>query len=349
MKTPTILSICLGTGGVGKTSLAAALGFFYASQKLKTLVITIDPSQRLKTTLNLKPHGENQALEENDISPYLYACLLDSQLIFDDFVKRGLKDPEKAQKLIKNRLYQQLSTNLNGSQEFTALEKLLFEYESGQWDRIILDTPPAAHALDFLRAPQKLNHLLNEKIAKWFRSPDNGGHFLNSFLHFGTRQLMKALELLTGKEFIQELSDFFNQIQFWQKRLEDRLIDVQRLLNNDNCSFLLITSYDEGKLQEGLQLLKTLNLQGLKLQTIIVNRSYPAWLDLNPTQFESPATRDFFLTLKSYYQERARIGKQLLLQSSIKTQFIEIPEYNQPINGLEDILTLSQEIERLNL
>jgi anion-transporting ArsA/GET3 family ATPase len=334
----TQIKIVLGTGGVGKTSISAALALGYAQRGLRTLVITIDPSLRLKTTLQLESNGKNQKIPLP--STEFYACLLDSKFVFDQFVTRGMETPEKVEKLLKNRLYQQLSTNLSGSQEFTALEKLLYEYESGEWDRIVLDTPPAGHAIDFLRAPQKLNRLLDERIARWFRSPKEGGTFLGSLLQFGTKNLMKALEILTGNEFMTELSDFFDQIQFWQKKLESRLAKVQKLLISKDTEFLLVTSFDSAKLKEALELLKILRLEGLHLQTVIINRAYPFWFqkaqELKLSSLELPV---------HYFEQRAQEGVALLKSSRSPLKELKLHEYRYGINKIEDLsqitLTLS--------
>lgn len=333
--------ITLGTGGVGKTSIAASLACYFAKLKKRTLVVTIDPSQRLKTTLQLKEQGENQVIESPQLGGYLSACLLDSKYIFDDFIRRGLKNEELAQKLIKNRLYQQLSTTLNGSQEFTALEKLLFEFESGQWDVIILDTPPAGHAIDFLRAPQKLNRLLDERIAKWFRSPKDGGTFIGGLFQFGTRNLMKALELLTGGEFMKELSDFFDQIQFWQTKLEARLSRVQSLLSSQSCHFILVTTYDEAKLKEGLSLRKTLRQEGLHLSNILVNRARPYWLEPEASMDASlltPQEQEFYQLQKQYYANRTQRGQEILSSKHNEFQIQELPEIKGGVNNLSDVI-----------
>jgi len=335
------IRIVLGTGGVGKTSIAAALALNYARRGLKTLVITIDPSLRLKTTLGLKETGENQKIYFENLE--LHACLLDSKLVFDQFVTRGLENPESLKKLLKNRLYQQLSTNLNGSQEFTALEKLLFEFESGQWDRIVLDTPPAAHAIDFIRAPAKLNRLLDERIAKWFRSPQDGGSLLASIFHFGTKNLMKALEFLTGNEFMAELSDFFDQIQFWQKKLESRLARVQQLLISEQTQFLLVTSFDSAKLKESIELLKILRLEGLRLKFVIINRAYPFWYELSK-KIEVPQLKREI----EYFKNRSRAGISLLKSSRIPLQDIEIHDFALGINKVEDLDYLTSALSTID-
>src|SRR5690606_22886227 len=128
-------------------------------------------------------------------------------------VLRASAKEERAKRILNNKLYIQLSTTLSGSQEFTALEKLYSSVESGRFDLVVLDTPPTKHAIDFLDAPQKLSSLFSEKIAKWFREPiRTQKSFFRTLLQTGTKQVLRALEMLTGKEFMQELGDFFKSI-----------------------------------------------------------------------------------------------------------------------------------------
>lgn len=330
--------ILLGTGGVGKTSMAAGLAAQMALNNKKTLVITIDPSQRLKTTLAIQNEIGNQNILPEVFHGYLYASLLQSKQVFDEFIRRGLKNEILAQKLLSNKLYQQLSTTLNGSQEFTALEKLLLEVESQMWDVIILDTPPAGHAIDFLRAPQKLNRLLDDRIAKWFRSPANGGSLIGSLLQFGTKNLLRALERLTGSEFMHELSDFFSQIQLWQNQLSSRLSKVQTLLHQPSTQFLLVTGYDHAKIKESLALLKTIREEGFKLNKVIINRARPYWA----TPRSTTLTKDWDQQVNSYFEDRTLKSYQLLTQVNQELKLLELPDFKGGVQKIADLLKVCE-------
>ncbi|MGZ3826805.1 MAG: ArsA family ATPase, partial [Bdellovibrio sp.] len=219
--------VCVGSGGVGKTTVAAALGVLAAKEGKKVLVLTIDPAKRLAQTLGIEGSADITKVPGQNFKGELYASVIDHKKTFDDFVARVAKKSESVEKILKNKLYQQLSTNLSGSQEFTSMEKLYSCYASGEFDLIILDTPPTKHAIDFLHAPQKLSALFSEGVAKWFRDPEGKkaglfGHLLQT----GTRQVLKILETLTGSSFIRELSDFFINIEQWQEQLLNRTVDV---------------------------------------------------------------------------------------------------------------------------
>ncbi|MCS6838763.1 MAG: AAA family ATPase [Bdellovibrionaceae bacterium] len=356
MKNDTQVRIFVGTGGVGKTTLAAAYAYFRAQEGYKTLVVTIDPAQRLKTALGLLPHGHNQKVlphpsggwGDDGIWGEMWASLLDSKWVFDDFVRRGLKDEEKILRLFKNRLYQQLSTQLNGSQEFTSLEKLLYEYESGMWDFIVLDTPPAGHAIDFLKAPQKLNRLLDERVARWFRLMEDGGSWVTNIFTFGARRILQILEFLTGNEFIHELSDFFGQLHFWQKKLEKRLNEVDQLLRSSLCKFTLVTQYDLPKLREGMAFLDILKAEQMNCEGIVINRAYLE-SDFNLQETDRSDLKAWFDQLVTYYDRRAKEGRSLIRRLNPSLPIFEVPDKIYTFLGGEESVTKGQKRSEISL
>ena len=165
LKTKKVI-VCCGSGGVGKTTISASLGVRAAELGLKTLVLTIDPAQRLMTSLGLKSTNEEVRVTPERFPGELYAAMLDMKRTFDEFIVRLDPSNEVARQVLKNHVYQQLSTALNGSQEYTAMERLLQAVSSGRYDIVILDTPPTKHAIDFLNAPTKIYTLFQESIIK---------------------------------------------------------------------------------------------------------------------------------------------------------------------------------------
>jgi anion-transporting ArsA/GET3 family ATPase len=193
-----MIYICIGSGGVGKTTFSSALAFYLAQQGKNVLVLTIDPSMRLKTTMGLSDN-EFKEIKDSSFKGSLHASVINHQKTFNEFLMK-VGNPKIIEKIISNRLYQQLSTTLSGSQDFTALEKLLSAYESKKYDAIVLDTPPAQHAIEFLKSPQRLSKIFSDSIAKWFRSEDKGFiglNYLRKAMSMGTKQILIALEKLT--------------------------------------------------------------------------------------------------------------------------------------------------------
>jgi anion-transporting ArsA/GET3 family ATPase len=336
--------VCVGSGGVGKTTVASALALRAAQMGRKVLVLTVDPAQRLKSTMGLDEKTEAR-IHHPTITGSLAASVIDAKKIFDDFVLKASAKEERAQRILQNKLYVQLSTTLSGSQEFTALEKLYSSYESGNYDLIVLDTPPTKHAIDFLEAPQKLAHLFNEKISKWFREPGEKQGLMMSILHSGTRQVLRALEGLTGSEFMQELEDFFRSIQKWQGQLEKRVNEAHKLLVHPQTHFVLVTSFDEAKLKEAEYFSKEIRKSGYHLSGVIINRAYPKGLDLTLSVSGQSELERLYIQFQQYLKEKEKVYHSFSIRMSGQGEVLRLPELMNPISDLEGVLEMAQNME----
>lgn len=339
--------VSVGTGGVGKTTLSAGLGLLAAQIGRKVLVLTIDPSQRLKTTLNLKNVGEWTRIDIPGLKGELSAGVIDSKKTFDEFVLRAAEKSPGAKSILDNKLYQQLSTNLSGSQEFTALENLYQASQKGDFDLIVLDTPPAQHAIDFMHAPQKLAAIFSEGVAKWFRDPKTEkSSFWSGLVQGGTRQVLKVLESLTGSEFMGQLSQFFAQIHAWQGKLEKRAIESHRLLVDSGTHFVLVTGFDEAKFREAENFAREIKKGGYHLSALLVNKAYPMWME-QPEEKLPAVTQSLKDSMTAYYQKRAQ--KTLDLKRRVGGSFgvYEIPELPFDIAGLPDVIRFADELRKV--
>ncbi len=355
--------VCVGSGGVGKTTMAASLAIRARQLGLRTLVITVDPARRLATAMGLDLSGVEERLVPKATGSVagpagtgeLFAAIVDSKKIFDAFVMKHATEPDLFKKLSKNRLYQQLSTTLSGSQEFTALERLLQAVESNRFDLIILDTPPTQHAIDFLSAPERIRNLFQDTITKWFMNPAENSGFLGqgligAIIGRGTRVALKSLETLTGARFIDELIDFFHSVQSIQKTLRDRTEKMNQILMSADAQFVLVTSFDAAKLLEAQHLSGHLDRFGYRLGACILNRAFPESLP----QFESldgkipdvlgeSARRlaAFHATVKQDHERRFELFQEFEQRIDATVAVVRVPEYRQDIFGLEDLESLA--------
>src|ERR1044071_1593368 len=202
--------LCVGSGGVGKTTTAAALALAAARRGKRTLVLTIDPARRLANSLGLASLGHqvqqvDPALVRRGAPSdrgQLWAMMLDQKQAFDEVVARHAKDPEAVRRILANPVYAQISSSLSGAQEYAAMAKLHDFDRSGEWELIVVDTPPTSHALDFLDAPRKLSEAIDSPAIEWFRKLQggsgsrwagggkNGNYGLKRLPHIGGRQFL---------------------------------------------------------------------------------------------------------------------------------------------------------------
>lgn len=343
--------ICAGTGGVGKTSTSASLGVLAAQAGLKTLVLTIDPAQRLAQALGIaKKPGEDVRVEglEN-----LYASMIDPHREFDEFVL-GSVDNSIAKGLFNNRLYQQLATNLNGSQEFTSLVRLISAVNSKKYDLVILDTPPTQNAVDFLKAPDRIYALFQDTVIGWFSNPQRDENWIKRTLHKGTRIVTSALEAVTGSTFIAELKDFFTHIAYLKGRIAEVSRDVGQLLHSKQTGFVLVTGFDETKLKEALEFQQDLKNERMNLRCVIVNRWFPEWSsDENqwPSAWEKKpefkTLQEFYKSFSAFFSARQSSYDQFSGQlAHTEIPVIKLPDFKNSVQGLDDLKHMAAVLEQ---
>lgn len=333
--------VCVGTGGVGKTTTSAVLGFRAAKLGLKTLVITVDPSQRLASLLNI---GREDSLPTEvpyeKLNSKLSGVVVNPSAIFDQFLSQSIEDQKEIDQLKKNRLYVQLKTRLSGSQEFTSLELLHRHVTSGEYDLVILDTPPAQNAIDFLEAPERLHALFDSSVTQWFLKTPAKQSFFRQVLSTGSEKVLSSLKKLTGDEFITELQEFFHLAQSWQEKLIDRMKDVQKILTNKDTLFLLVAGYDEVKLQEALKFERKIKKQGFPVEAFVVNQMLPEWLE-EQNSFEDVELRKASEDMSKYYSERKKQIEDLE-RTHPQTPILHIPLVASEMTGFEDLASLAK-------
>jgi anion-transporting ArsA/GET3 family ATPase len=269
--------VCAGSGGVGKTTISAALGVAAAKMGKRVLVLTIDPARRLATALGIARSADDVRVAGQRYRGQLWAGTIDPARIFASYIERHAADRMTADRLLRNSLYQQMSTTLSGSQEFTSLAKLHDAATSGAYDLVILDTPPAVHAVDFLRAPERLNAVFNTAIVSLFMGRTAGLGLAATAWKQGLKLYLAALTRLTGSAFVAALSDFFAAIDAMAPDIRRTNLRAQQLLLDPSAAFVLISSFDLAKIQEGEAFHDELTRAGYHLRKVVINRAWPQW------------------------------------------------------------------------
>ena len=271
------MCICGGSGGVGKTTTSAAIALGMAARGAKVAVVTIDPARRLANALGLEElENEPRRVEPErlasgglEVSGELWAMMLDPKRTFDELIERIAPDPARAQEIKDNRVYRQLSTAVSGSQEFTAIAKLYDLDREGDFDLLVLDTPPSRNALDFLEAPGRLTSFLEGRAGKAFIRPTGFGMRV---LSRGAAPLLAALRRVTGVDLLADLSGFFGLLGDMTDDFSRRAAQVEKMLRASTTAFLLVTSAQSAPIDEAMWFRRTLQESGLPFAGVVVNR-----------------------------------------------------------------------------
>ena len=270
------LCVCVGSGGVGKTTTAAALAIAAARTGKRAAVLTIDPARRLAQALGVEKMGNTPSPLSADLtSPgSVDAMMLEAGAALDEFVEKIVPDEDRRQRLFNNRLYQVIARHLGGTHEYMAVERLHALVEESGYDIVILDTPPTVNALDFLDAPNRLAGFFSEKITRFFVKQSDD-HKKGIFERIRDRAGDLALSVLgraLGEGFVEELSDFASAFQGLFTAIHDRAIAADKILRASSTSFLVISATDPVRTAEAEEFLRTLERLGIHPRAVVANR-----------------------------------------------------------------------------
>lgn len=275
--------ISAGSGGVGKTTVAASIGLWGALSGRRTVVMTIDPARRLATSLGLATLGDEprpippELLADQGLAPAgsLSAMMLDQKGAWDKLVERHA--PEGArERILANPFYQHLSQTFAGSHEYMAIEQLCALADSGEFDLIVVDTPPTRHALDFLEAPRRIGDFLDRKIIKWFVRPYfSAGWSVVQAMNRTAGFILKRLEQATGISALVEISDFFTSMAGLFENFQPRIARAYEVLRGSGTAFVLVTSPEEQVLGDAEYLSTKMAELQMPLAGVVFNRVHP--------------------------------------------------------------------------
>jgi anion-transporting ArsA/GET3 family ATPase len=276
--------VCAGAGGVGKTTVAAAIGLRAAIDGKKTAVLTIDPAKRLASSLGLKDLS-NEPTKVNKrkftaagIEPKgeLWAMMLDTKTTFDEVVMQYAPTPEQAERIIANRFYRNISGTLSGTQEYMAMEKLYELYGDGKYDLIVIDTPPTRNALDFLDAPRRMTDFFESKILRWFLLPYmKAGGGVMRVANVAAVTFLRVVKRIVGAEVLEDTAEFFGNLEGMYEGFKQRARDVAALLKSNVTSFVVVTSPYADSVTEATYFAARLDESDLPFGALVVNRVHP--------------------------------------------------------------------------
>lgn len=284
----TRVLVCCGSGGVGKTTTAAALGLLAAQRGRSVLVMTIDPAKRLAQSMGLDDLGhEPQRIVVESVPGSLSAMMLDTKHTFDALIEKYAPNETVKQTIFANSYYQHLSTSLMGSREFMAMEKV-YEMTTGdptgkRFDLVIVDTPPSEHALDFLDAPRRLFELFEGSFVNLLLQPYRlAGRIGFDLFRRSSDRFLKVFEKLTGYEVLADLSDFFLAFSGMFDGFKDRSRHVGEILRRADTRFLLVCAPEPTSLAQADRFFARLASERLPIGGLIVNRVHRSFGEVPP-------------------------------------------------------------------
>ena len=273
--------VCLGSGGVGKTTLSASLRLWGALNGRCTAIVTIDPAQRLADCLGLHDFSAPSVTLSHDafLSQNLNPCAsltifrVDQQHAWDALVDQYVPTPEGRFRIRTNRFYRGLSQTFAGSHDYIALDQLAQLIATNTYDLIVVDTPPAKHAVDFLRTPHQLQRLLQHSLSRQFLHPavKRGWETFSPANQLGTA-LLARLEHATGLSTLGDIVAFFSIMAHMIEDLSIRLTQVSSILTSEETAFLLVTTLNTASVAETQEFFADLSALGVVPQAVVVNR-----------------------------------------------------------------------------
>jgi anion-transporting ArsA/GET3 family ATPase len=276
--------VCAGAGGVGKTTIAAALSLSVARRGRRVLCLTIDPARRLADSLGL----ELSPGVEAEVAPALLkragvqgngslsVAMLDPKQTFDELVARHASSPAAAERILQNQFYRHVSTSLAGTQSYMAMEKVLSLLKSQRYDLIVLDTPPTSEALDFLDAPERLVETLDSPAMRWLVQafePSNG--LSMRLLARGVAALLRTMGKVTGRGFLEDMAAFVAELNELFGGFKERAAEVSRAFRAPDFGYVLVAAPNAPAVEEASFFSERLRRLGMRADALVLNRVHP--------------------------------------------------------------------------
>jgi len=275
-----------GSGGVGKTSVAAASAVAAATRiGGKVLVLTIDPARRLADALGLEAFGNIErrvdlaAYTDDEPRGELYAAMLDTKRSWDELVLRHAPDEATAYRILDNRLYHNITARFVQSHDYIAMERLFDLHASGVYDLIVIDTPPTRNAIDFLEAPARMSEFFGGRLLRWLTMPYriSGGRGAR-MINVASRPFYQVADRVLGSQFLQDVAEFFLNFQSMYSGFVDRAKSVEQLLHDRRTTFAVVTTLEGAPLREAEQFCEELTKRQFHLGALVLNKTLPDYL-----------------------------------------------------------------------
>jgi anion-transporting ArsA/GET3 family ATPase len=341
------ICICAGAGGVGKTSTSAAIALGAARRGRRAAVLTIDPAKRLANALGLERLGnEPRRVPGVDGDGELWAMMLDAKRTFDELVETYASNDRTRDAVLSNRIYQELSSAVSGSQEYMAMEKLYELHMERRFDLLVLDTPPTRNALDFLDAPERLQRFIDSRSLRFFLSP--GVRLVGR----GSGLLFAVLQRVTGIDLLRDLSEFFQAFGDMSEGFRVRAERVNELLGSDVATFVLVASPRSDAIDDAIFFHDQLYRRGMPFGGVVVNRFHDTSGPRTEVDLEAALGPELAAKVEANFKDfnvlatRDKANLKRLTKRLDREPVVVVPEFDGDVHDLDGLAAMVAHLYR---
>jgi anion-transporting ArsA/GET3 family ATPase len=366
--------ISCGSGGVGKTTTAAAAAAMAASHLGgKVLVLTVDPARRLANALGLERFGNTEiqvapeAFRAAGVEPRgeLWAAMLDTKQSWDDLVRRHAPDAKTRDRILSNKIYENISGRFIQSHDYIAMERLYELHASGTYDLIVVDTPPTRNAIDFLDAPERMADFFSSRLLRWLTAPSK-----SRLVSFASKPFYTVADRILGSDFLGDINEFFSLFQTMAPGFVKRAEAVSRTLTDPRTTFVVVSTLESAPAREAEYFIKVLDERGLHLGALVLNKVLPSYLrrtattpvarrlssdadalaaqlpDLGPPDQVARVLKEVGESFLNYQVVAKRESEQRAELARVPEVVATVPYFEQDIFDLAGLIRLGEQVWR---
>lgn len=339
-----VVVVC-GAGGVGKTTVSAAIGVGLALRGARVCVVTVDPARRLAGALGIDSSSDAPVAVEGPWPGELHAVQLHAASTFDSLVARHATSDAQVAAIRRNPLYRSLASALGGTQEYMAMERLYELHHADVYDVVVVDTPPTRSALELLDAPARLLRFLGHRVVRTLIAPTR---FTLRAASAATSAFLRAVSAVVGSELVEDAVEFFQAFAGMQEGFAERAGNVQALLIAPSTAYVLVTTPSADSLEEASWFTQHLDARGVTPSAAVVNRCHPSFGDLDPDAVpEGDGVAGAQLAVLRTFQRAARHDADML--AAIAALFggsavSGVPLAPVPASELDGLLAVAREL-----
>jgi len=336
--------VCVGAGGVGKTTTAAALALEAAQRGRRVCVVTIDPARRLSDAMGFDPDraiGNEPQQIDVAATGELWAVMLDTSTTFDGLIRTYAPSEEQAQNILTNDFFRNIADSMSGAHEYMAMEKLYELHNDERFDLVVVDTPPTSNAIDFLEAPDRITQFLDHRLYKILVTPTGG---LARVVNFAAQGFLRTVARIVSASVVDDAIEFFATFDGMEEGFRGRAVAVHDLLVADDTAFVLVTVPRNDTVDDAAAFIETLAEANIAVDAIVVNRVHPSF---GKDRLDGLADGPLAPFITVLHDSQAVVAGQDTVLSSLTDKLpagavVKIPFLDTDVHDLDGLASLAQ-------